>query len=267
MPLRRKCGKCARRMSAIACFTFDNMGEAAEIGAGTLLGPLSGSVHPSIAKGYPALLDLLERYDTRATFFLEGWNGVHHPAAVAEVVQRGHEVGMHGWVHETWHELDADTEQELATRATDALASAAGVEPRGFRAPGGARTPVTAKVLSSLGYDYDASLGDGMRPQRLQPNLAQVPFSWPLVDGYYYYRPKPLTPEVLRDTWLAELERVAENGGLFLSICHAFLTGLDSERMAAFETVLKAACADSRVRIVTAGELAEAVLAKRVSID
>lgn len=41
----------------------------------------------------------------RATFLIKGWSGVHHPEAVAEIVQRGHELGMNGWAHELRAEL------------------------------------------------------------------------------------------------------------------------------------------------------------------
>jgi peptidoglycan/xylan/chitin deacetylase (PgdA/CDA1 family) len=228
-------------MSAIACFTFDNMGEAAEIGAGQLNGPLV-EPHASLVVGYPAIFDLLARTSTPATFFVEGWNGDHHPGAVRAIVERGHELGMHGWLHEQWNELSVDAERTLAARATDALTRAAGTPPRGFRAPGGARTAHTERILRELGYDYDASLGDGMRAARLPSGLAQIPFVWPCVDGFYYLtREPPADPGSVRDAWLAVLQRTAQRGGLFLTICHAFLTGVDPARLAALAAVIGAA--------------------------
>lgn len=248
-------------MSATACFTFDNMAEAADVGAGTLAGPLHAERHPSLEHGYPNLYALLERHRVRATFFVEGWNGVHHPDAVAEVVARGHELGMHGWAHEAWSSLDPQQEAELAARATDALARAAGVRPIGFRAPGGSRSAQTEATLSQLGYVYDASLGDDMRPTVLASGLAQVPFVWAAVDGFYYLRQPPVDPATVRDTWLRALERTTERGGLFVLICHAFLTGVDAGRRAALDSVLQAAATDPRVVTRTVGEVARDLLA------
>jgi peptidoglycan/xylan/chitin deacetylase (PgdA/CDA1 family) len=245
---------------AVACFTFDNMGEAADVGAGLLAGPRPPGEDPSLAVGYPNLYRLLDRHGVRATFFLEGWNGEHHPDAVAEVVRRGHELGMHGWTHEAWGALAADEEAERAARATAALADAAGVRPVGFRAPGGARTAVTETVLRRLGYRYDASLGDGMTPARLASGLAHVPFRWPCVDGFWWLRPDPVPPAEVRGRWLAALADAAESGGFFLTICHAFITGVDDERLAVLDAVLAAAVADPRVTVRTAGEVAGAVL-------
>lgn len=246
-------------MKAIACFTFDNMGEAADVGAGAVSGPAQ-VLHPSLARGYPNLFALLERYRVRGTFFIEGWNGEHHPDAVGEVVRRGHELGMHGWVHEAWGTLDAEHEADLAARATDALERAAGVRPVGFRAPGGMRTAHTESILLQLGYAYDASLGDGMRPQRLPSGLAQVPFVWPGVDGFYYLRDRPAGPEEVREAWLSALARTAAAGGLFLTICHAFITGVDEARLAALDAVMGAAVAEPRLVIRTAGDVARGVL-------
>jgi len=241
---------------AVACFTFDNMGEAAEIGAGTLAERRPDGAERSLAIGQPRLLALLERHDLRATFFLEGWNGEHHPEAVREVVARGHELGMHGWLHENWQELDAAREAVLAERATRALTDAAGVAPVGFRAPGGARTAATEAILQRLGYAFDASLGDGTRPALLPGGLPQVPFVWPAVDGFFYLREAPVTPADVQERWLAALDKAAARGGLFLLICHPHITGLDEERLAALDAVMAAARRDPRIVIRTAGEVA-----------
>ena len=243
-------------MKAIACFTFDNMGEAAEIGSGQLAEPLHGGPPASLERGYPNLFALLARRGIRASFFVEGWNGDHHPDAVGAIVEHGHELGMHGWVHEQWNGLDASAEAALAERATAALERAAGMRPRGFRAPGGARSPHTEAILRSLGYTHDASLGNGMQPQMLPSGLAQVPFVWPCVDGFYYLRSVPADPIEVRDAWLGALERVAERGGLFLTICHAFLTGIDDARLAALDAVMQAAVRDPRIVVCTVGEIA-----------
>jgi peptidoglycan/xylan/chitin deacetylase (PgdA/CDA1 family) len=242
---------------ATCCFTFDNMAEAADIGAGRLDGARPSGMDASLAVGYPAILDLLDRHGVRATFFVEGWNGVHHPAAVAELVERGHELGMHGWQHEDWSKLEPTHERELTARATDALANAAGVRPRGFRAPGGSLSPHSGEILVELGYEYDASLGaDGMMPSLLPSGLVQIPFIWSMVDGFHYLADPPAPPEQVVEKWLRALDRAARGDGLFVTICHAFLTGIDTSRLAALERVITAAMADARIELHTAAEVA-----------
>jgi peptidoglycan/xylan/chitin deacetylase (PgdA/CDA1 family) len=175
---------------------------------------------------------------------------------VRAIVARGHALGMHGFAHEVWHELPPEREAELAARATEALCEAAGRPPAGFRAPGGSRTAATAGILAGLGYAYDASLGDGMRPALLPGGLAQVPFVWPGVDGFFYLRDAPVTPAEVAARWLAALARTAERGGLFVLVCHAHVSGLEPARLAALESVIAAAARDPRVAIRTVDEVA-----------
>jgi peptidoglycan/xylan/chitin deacetylase (PgdA/CDA1 family) len=169
---------------------------------------------------------------------------------------------MHGWSHEAWAELTPDEEERLAARATSALERVGGGRPLGFRAPGGARTPRTPALLSSLGYRYDASLGDGMRPGMLPPGLAQVPFVWSGVDGAHYLDQPPAEPAAVREAWLAALTRVAGDGGLFLAVCHGAITAADPARLAVLEEVMTTALTDPRLVLRTAGEVAEQVLAR-----
>ncbi|MEY2569049.1 MAG: hypothetical protein QOE35_3578 [Actinomycetota bacterium] len=223
-------------MKPTVCITFDHGGD---------LAPFFG---------------LLDRHGVPGTFFIEGRHGEEDPDTVSAVVARGHELGMHGWAHEPWAELTPDDERALASRATAALAEAAGRPPVGFRAPGGARTPATASLLRELGYRVDASLGDGMRPAVLDEGVAQVPFVWGGVDGAFYLRPEPADPSEVREQWMAQLERVASDGGLFLTICHAEITGADAGRMRVLDEVVASAAADTRVRLLTVGQVAEEVL-------
>ena len=90
--------------------------------------------------------------------------------------------------------------------------------------------------------------------------LAHVPFRWPCVDGYYWLRPDPVPTDEVCRRWLAALAHAAETSGFFLTICHAFVTGVDDARLAVLDAVVAAAVADPRVTIRTAGEVARAVL-------
>jgi len=221
---------------AVACFTVDHLDD-----------------------GTARLLDVFERRGLKATVFVEGRFGEERPDGVADIVRRGHELGMHGWAHEQWDSLDADEEEKLGRRATEALSAAAGEAPRGFRAPGGARGSRTADLLVELGYRYDASLGDGMRVDVIQAGLAQVPFVWNGVDGAHYLGdPPPLAADV-QAKWMSALDKVGEDGGMFLTICHGFITGADDERLAAFDRVIGRA-QDGGFELLTAGQVADRAL-------
>ena len=225
-------------MRPMACFTVDHLDD-----------------------GTNRLLDVFEQRGLTTTVFVEGRHGEERPEDVADIVARGHEVGMHGWAHEQWDDLSPDEEEKLARQATDALATAGGKALQGFRAPGGARSARTADVLVELGYRYDASLGDGMQTAVLRAGLAQVPFVWNGVDGAHYLADPPPPASDVERQWTSALEKVGENGGLFLTICHGFITGADDARLAAFDQVIGRA-QEGDFELLTAGQVAERVLAK-----
>ena len=214
---------------ALAAITFDHLGTPEQM---------------------VALREVVERHGVSSTFFVTGERAAEDPEGVRALHDAGHEVGMHGWAHEQWSELDRDTERELALRATGAIADAIGEQPRGFRAPGGARSDATTDILGSLGYTYDASLGDRMQPARLSAEIVNVPFVWPGVDGYWYLRDEPENPATVEAAWRKALGA----DSLFLTICHPEITGIDEGRLAALDAIVGAAKADRE--LVTVGAIA-----------
>lgn len=248
-------------MSGTLCLTFDNMGRAREIGEGIAAAPDASC--PDLALGYPRLLALLEELDLRATFFIEGWNGLHHPERVLELAERGHEVGLHGWVHEKFAALDAARAEQVLQDGTACFARL-GIRPRGFRAPGGLRGRHALPVLRALGYRYDSSTGSMSdhpgKPALLAPGLAHIPWSPAMVDSIHYLR-RSGRPEAMERSWLAGIERAAQTGEADTLVMHAYVSGVDDERFAVVRKVLTHARRRGDIEFITAGALAERVLA------
>ena len=136
--------------------------------------------HRSVTKALPRLLDELERLGLRATFFVEAINCELYPDAVGEIASRGHELGMHGWRHESWAGLPADRERSLVDRGIAAFA-AIGVSVDGFRPPGGVLNPASPGILRAAGVRWCSPEGGRFE---VRDGLAHVPFQWELVDAY-----------------------------------------------------------------------------------
>lgn len=106
----------------------------------------------------PRLLDLLDRHEARATFFVIGERAARHPALVSEILRRGHEIGHHTHTHPAgsfWCASPRRLHAEL-DRATATLA-AAGATLRWFRAPAGIKhlgleTALEARGLTCVGW-------------------------------------------------------------------------------------------------------------------
>lgn len=252
-------GKSAR---ATLCLTFDNMGRAREIAEGLASRP--DDMEPSLAIGYPRLLSLLDELGLRGTFFIEGWNGLHHPDRVEELAKRGHEVGLHGWVHEKFGALDKARAEQLLYDGTAAL-ERVGLRPAGFRAPGSLRGEYTVPILRELGFRYDSSTDPRDRwahPALLAPGLAHVPWRDEMVDSIQYLRHpvRPRTPAEMEALWRSGIDRAIETGETVTIVIHAFVSAVDEMRFAAVRSVLGYARSRPDLEIVTARIVAERVL-------
>jgi peptidoglycan/xylan/chitin deacetylase (PgdA/CDA1 family) len=217
--------------------TFDNLGEAAQLELGMWPAEVPEGEHFTVVEVLPKLLDLLARRGVRATFFVEGLNAEMYPDALHKIVSAGHEVAVHAWRHEEWAALDAEAEVALLERATDAM-RAIGIEPSGFRPPGGGLTERTLALLGEHGYSYVSPAGER---EGVLEGLAVLPFRWPLVDAYAYLPtfaglrerygdgPDPLTPEEMRGEMIAALQNHSEQEGHLALLFHPFSVAFTGE--------------------------------------
>jgi peptidoglycan/xylan/chitin deacetylase (PgdA/CDA1 family) len=99
----------------------------------------------------PQVLDMLDRYQVKATFFCIGRRANLYPELTKEIVQRGHEVGNHSQRHHHNFSLSGTRgiTREVA-KAQETLTNITGVVPKFFRAPAGLRNMFLAPVLSRL---------------------------------------------------------------------------------------------------------------------
>ena len=114
----------------------------------------------------PQVLELLRRYDVRATFFCVGLNVAAYPHLVGQIADAGHQLGNHTWSHPYLPDL---TRGELLGQvdATDAALRAAGTATTLVRPPYGARTPDSLTWLAGHGYTtvlWDIDVGDWAAP-------------------------------------------------------------------------------------------------------
>jgi len=107
------------------------------------------------------MLDLLDAYGARATFFTLGVVAQQHPRLVRDIVGRGHEVACHGWNHAPVFRLGPAGFRADVRRAKHAVEQAVGRIIRGYRAPSHSirrDTPWAFTVLAEEGFSYDSSI-------------------------------------------------------------------------------------------------------------
>lgn len=118
-------------------------------GAGVLLSFDDGP-HP---QGTPAVLAQLDRAHAPAVFFVSGEQAARHPELVREIAAAGHELGLHGYRHQTRRQWSRRLLADDTRRALDAVSAAAGAVPRLYRPPHGVFTLTGLRLIRSLGLE------------------------------------------------------------------------------------------------------------------
>jgi peptidoglycan/xylan/chitin deacetylase (PgdA/CDA1 family) len=108
--------------------------------------------------GIPRLLKLFRTYDIRATWFTPGQSAETFPEECKQVVEEGHEIGLHGYSHENPLALSREQEEKILVKSMELLTKLAGKEPVGYVAPWWELSPNTIDLLQKYGVKYDHSL-------------------------------------------------------------------------------------------------------------
>ena len=108
--------------------------------------------------GLPRILNLLEKYSIKSTFFVPGWTAETYPDSVRELVRRGHEVAAHGYKHENLAQLNSQVDEvEIFKKSIERLQAVAGEKPAGFRAPDWEFSAYTVENLANFGLTMTAA--------------------------------------------------------------------------------------------------------------
>jgi len=99
----------------------------------------------------PALLRLLSRHETKATFFVTGKNASAHPELIAEILSERHAIGNHSYSHDNFIMLKSSKTLMREIQSTQDILSKFGITPFAFRPPVGITNPKLWKVLQELG--------------------------------------------------------------------------------------------------------------------
>jgi len=155
------------------------------------------------------ILSLLEKHQTRATFFVLGWIAEKCPSLIKEITAGGHEIASHGYGHELLYKLTPNEFYKDIKRSKEILESITATPILGYRAPSFSITPESKwaiDVLKDLGFTYDSSIfptsfhnrygfnGSSSLPFRFGNGLFEIPLStyrfgganFPLAGGGYF---------------------------------------------------------------------------------
>jgi peptidoglycan-N-acetylglucosamine deacetylase len=191
-------------------------------------------------QGLPRVLDLLDRHNVPATFFVSGVADLVDPQMVPEIVKRKrHEIGVLGWSDENVAALnDASEESRLLTKAIDRMAASAGRRPVGARGPSGTVSLHTMGLLRKAGLLYDSTLQARDEPYELllqgqASGLVELPNNVYRNDNRFLTSARTgpgilPSPELIFETFRDDFDVAYQEGTLFVLTLHPQVVGMRS---------------------------------------
>jgi peptidoglycan/xylan/chitin deacetylase (PgdA/CDA1 family) len=222
--------------------------------------------------GLPRILKLLERYGIPASFFIPAVSALLHPDDVRRIAEAGHEVGLHGWIHERNSTLPEADERQLTHRAAAVLEELAGKPPVGLRTASWDFSEATLKIIRDIGLLYDSSLMGDDEPYELledgEPTgIIELPVEW-IKDDYPYFGMDRLStirphtaPSLVGEIWRREFDGAYAERGLFLLTMHPHIIGHRS-RMSVLEELIQHMRSRAGVWFATHEDIARYVKAR-----
>ena len=215
----------------------------------------------------PRILRLLERHEIKASFFVPAVVAMLHPEEQRAVVDQGHEVGIHGWIHEFNSTLPAENERDLQMRSADVLEKITGVRPVGIRTPSWDFSPQTLAISREMGLIYDSSLMADDEPYEIledgEPTgIVELPVEWIRDDAVYFNMDRmsslrPYTPpSAVLEIFKSEFDESYKEDGLFLLTMHPHFIGHRS-RMAMLDELIQHIKGHEDVWFATHAEVAQ----------
>jgi len=224
-------------------------------------------------RGVPRILNLLKRYDIKATFFVTGWAMEKHPDAVRSIVADGHEIGHHGYHHEWLDTVTPEQEREIMAKGVGMVKDFTGQKPVGYRSPSWEFTPQTIRLLRDNHFKYTSNMMNDDLPylHRLDGEeipLVELPVSWIMDDAPYFLYSTRLVGRTITDPnqvysiWEQEYSGFYDEGLCFVLTMHPQITGRPS-RTAMLERLIRRMRGDPGVWFATGREVADFWLRER----
>jgi peptidoglycan/xylan/chitin deacetylase (PgdA/CDA1 family) len=219
--------------------SFDSDHETNELReGGESIGRLSQGQYGN-RQGVPRILEILKRRDVRARFFVPAVSALLYPDEQRRVVAEGHEVAIHGWIHERNSGLPLEAERDLQLRSADTLEKVTGRRPVGIRTPSWDFSPNTLAITRDMGLVYDSSLMADVDCYELvmdgkRTGVVELPVEWIRDDAVYFNMNRfaalrPYTPPGdVFDIFRREFDAAYREGGLFQLTMHPHITGYRS---------------------------------------
>jgi peptidoglycan/xylan/chitin deacetylase (PgdA/CDA1 family) len=212
--------------------------------------------------GVYRIMDLLEQYEVKGTFFVPGLTVEQNPDLLGNILERGHEIGLHGYYHERVDDLSKSENAVILDKSIELFRNRTGLTNFGYRSPSFEMTADMFDLLAERGVLYDSSLMGAEHPYSLS-GVTEVPVQW-LIDDAIYFRytsgPRdkghPANPNSVLEGWIEEFEGLREFKGVFTLTAHPWISGRP-QRIRMLRKLFSHIMACDDVWWASAGEIAQ----------
>ena len=213
--------------------------------------------------GVPRILELLSRYGIKGTFFIPGHTIDSCPKTVERIAGEGHEVGHHGYLHESPVLLSRDEEKRNLERGMESMLRVLTKAPVGYRSPAWDLSSNSLELFKEFGFQYDSSLmandfepywcriGDVPHMDKgyelgKEIDIVEVPVSWSLDDfPQFEFLLNPMylqglaQPSKVLESWAGDFDYMYNHvqSGVYTLTCHPQVIGR-GVRMAMLEKLI-----------------------------
>jgi peptidoglycan/xylan/chitin deacetylase (PgdA/CDA1 family) len=220
--------------------------------------------------GLPRILALLKKYEVAATFFVPGLVVERYPAQIESILEAGIQIEHHSYTHQWSESLGEAGEAEEFQKGWDAIVSATGRKPEGWRSPAGELTPYSVGLMEKYGFAFSSNLFDSDSAHLLTDagrvtDIVELPFAWVLDDAPFFLYSNRIpgrvmsAPSAVVESWTREFDGIsAEEGTHFMLGMHPQVVGRPS-RLWALEETLKHIIASDRAEFISCADYAARV--------
>lgn len=188
-------------------------------------------------QGIPRILQMLDTWKVKATFFIPGIIAEKYPDVVREISRRGHEIGFHGYRHEEFSSTTYKEEDATMNRAEQIIQDICGQKLQGHRAPGGVIHDYSLKLFLEHGYIYSSNWRSSDGPFLHQVDGRTIPLVELPKDSifddtaYDFYTDSPperyelKSPGEMLEIWKEEFDSLAAEGRMINFVLHPQFIG------------------------------------------
>jgi len=215
------------------CLSWDMDNDTFDIAAGNTAPVVLSQGEYGATEGTQRILALYDKYDIPGSFYIPAVSGLLYPEMIQEITKRPrHEIGIHGWIHESLPDIDDRAEEErLLNKSIEFWTKTLGKRPAGYRAPAWAFSKYTLDLIRKAGFQYDSSAMGMDEPYELVANgqatgLVELPVDWILDDYPYFISNGALpAPELIFKVYQDEFDVAYREGTMFMLTMHPMVSG------------------------------------------